>query len=253
VNADSAHSLTLVLSSARSGSSLLCRDLRSLGGLGFPKEYLTGLDRLVRKGSASEQDVLERLSRGCQEDAPGVAAAKVMVHQAGSAYHAINGRRAKLRDEVPGVVSWARERFDRVFLVVLVRNDLDQAISRVVAQATGIYHSTDRAFERVLSEPLAVDDLNERILVQLSNVVRNRGLLQSVLAEHSDIALPMTYAELTGDVDASTAKLVAHARAQGFEVQRDVVTRRLKKVISAERATVMREEFLEYLRSEPGF
>ncbi len=62
----------------------------------------------------------------------------------------------------------------------------------------------------------------------------------------------LTYEGLTRDVDATTQALVATARAQGFEVRREVVTRKLTKIISDDRAAAVRDSFLDFLRSEPG-
>lgn len=250
---DDLHSLTLVISSARSGSTLLCRDLSSLGGLGFPKEYLTGLDKQALQEKVSEKDVLERMARGCQDDAPGVAATKLMASQAVFTYEALTGRRASDRSEtLPGVISWARERFDRVFLVFLVRNALDQAISRVVAESTGIYHSTDTAYRAAKGEAPLADDINQEILRRLAWAHRERDALLAAHAAHADLGLLVTYDELTRHVGETTARLVAHARAAGFQIKNDVATRKLQKVISPERSTRIRESFIEYLRTETG-
>lgn len=248
---DDLHSLTLVVASARSGSSLLCRDLRSLGGLGFPKEYLTGLDRQAQEERVTERHVLERLARGCQEDAPGVAASKLMASQAGFTYEALVGHPVQDRSEaLPGVISWARERFDRVFVVFLVRNALDQAISRVVAESTGVYHSTHPEFGKSDGPTLASEDLNPQILRRLAWAHRERSALLEAYAAHADLAVLVTYEELTRHVDETTSRLVSRARAAGFQVANDVATRSLEKVISAERSSRIRESFLAYARNE---
>lgn len=249
-------SLTLVLSSARSGSTLLCRDIASLGGLGFPREYLRGMARQARSGALSEADVLERLAPGVQDGAPGATAVKLMVDQAGPAYAAVTGRRPDSpAAALSGFVTWARAHYDQVLLVFLVRNAVDQAISRVVASETGVFHTTapgGPGCDGTAAVAPAVDDLNPRILAELARVVRDRRALDQVRAEHADLALLLTYDELTEQVGATTSRLVAHARAQGLEVQHPAVTRRLEKVISAERSTALRASFLDYLRTESG-
>jgi len=246
-------SLTLVLSSARSGSTLLCRDIASLGGLGFPREYMQGFGAVAKRGSVGEADVLDRAARGVREDAPGVAALKLMVPQAAPMYRAISGQQLRHGDAMSQVVGWAQERFDRVLLVFLVRNALDQAISNVVARATGVFHSTDATFTGAPAEvALEGDDLNRRILHHLVGAVRNQQILCAVHAEYADLGLMLTYDDLTRDVEGTTEALVTHARALGFDVQRDVVTRKLTKVISDDRSAAIRESFLEFLKDEPG-
>jgi LPS sulfotransferase NodH len=231
----------------------MCRDLRSLGGLGFPKEYLTGLDVNARRGPVSEKDVLERLAQGCEDEAAGVAATKIMVAQAGFTYEALAGRPAEdLTDALSGVISWARKRYDRVLLVFLVRNAIDQAISRAVAQKTGIYHSTDRAYREAGGAPPPVDNMNQLILDRLHRVVRERDVVLEAHKAHADLGLMVTYDELTRQVGEWTARVVARAQAAGFQVQNDTVTRKLQRIITPERSNKIREDFLEYLRTETG-
>lgn len=249
--------LTLVLSSARSGSTLLCRDIASLGGLGAPREYMKGLDAEARARRRSEllseAEVIARVARGIREDAPGVGALKLMLPQASTTYEAISGRRLPPDKAMARVVEWARKRFDRVLLVFLFRNTIDQTISRIVAHETGIFHSSDQAF-RDSDDGLRfeIEDMNARILAELGAVLRNRTMLHSILAKHSDIALALTYDELTRDVDLCTARLVAHAREHGFEPRAETVTRTLTKLISPERSASLRASFIDYLATETG-
>ena len=68
--------LTLVLATQRSGSTLLCRDIESLGGLGDPRESFLGLAEQAERESVSEDDVLKRIARGVTESDPGIGAVK---------------------------------------------------------------------------------------------------------------------------------------------------------------------------------
>lgn len=175
-----------------------------------------------------------------------------MLPQAAATYAALGGRKLAPDQAMAGVVGWARERFDRVLLVFLFRNSIDQAISRIVAHSTGIFHSTDPAYRLATAQRIDIADMNQRILRELDAVLRNREMLLGILDEHDDVALALTYDELVGDVEAYTGKLLGHAVAQGFRPQRDVVDRVLRKVISLEQADSFRESFLEYLRTETG-
>lgn len=247
------HSLTLVISSARAGSTLLCHDIASLGGLGMAKEYLRGLRSEPQKTDATEADVVARVAMGVQEDAPGVAAVKLLVPQTSVTYQALSGERLPSNEALRGVIAWARGRFERVFLVFLVRNALDQTISRVVADATGIFHSTASAFNDENAPPVEIPDINQRIMTNIHRVARDRQFLIDVYRDNTDIGLLVTYDELSRQPDATARRLAAHARAAGFQVQRDTVERKLEKVISIERSTEIRESFLEYLKTETGF
>jgi LPS sulfotransferase NodH len=252
-NPEDLHSVTLVLSSTRSGSTLLCRDIASLGGLGSAREYLLGLEAESGGSTPTEADVLARVARGVQDEAPGVGAVKLMVPQAAAVAEALTGR-SSTNDAaaMSDVVTWARDRFDRVFLVILVRNALEQAISRVVARETGIYHSKDGASPPDRRQPLDVDRTNQLILGALAPVLRHRAALKRVAAEHSDLALLLSYDELSNHVETVTQRLVAHAREQGFEPRTDTVTRKLAKVIGPEESEALRARFIEYFTTETG-
>ena len=251
VNPEDLDSLTLVLSSARSGSTLLCHDIASLGGLGMPKEYLRGLRTEPRTTTATEADVLERVAMGVREDALNVASVKLMVPQTPVTFEALSGKRIPSVEALPGVIDWAKNRFEKLFVVFLVRNAIDQAISRVVADATGVFHSSNSEFggEHTSAE---IPDINRRILDNLGRVVRDRNIMLAVHARYADIGLLLTSDELGNQPEATSSKLAAHARKAGFEVPRDVATRRLEKVISAERSAKIREDFLDYLKNETG-
>jgi hypothetical protein len=244
--------VTLVLSSQRSGSTLLCRDIESLGGLGDPRERLLSLQR--GSGVASEADVVERIARGATEEAPEVGAVKLMVGQAPAVATAVTRRTPRGQaDAMRAVVEWATSRFDRVLLVVLVRNAVDQAISRVVATSTDVFHATDAEQARAASLSLApAEVLNPRILDQLQRVLGQRRVLTEIAADYADRALLLGYGDLTGAVEETTARLVAHARAHGFHPRRSQVSRTLVKVLDAERSQELRESFLDYLRAETG-
>ena len=247
------HSLTLLVSTQRSGSTLLGRDIESLGGLGSPREHFRGFEAQAKLSRMSENDVVERLTLGVEKSARGVTAVKLQVQQLGSVCEAISGERLPPSVKaVSTVVDWARERFDRVLLIVLVRNALDIAISRVIAHETGTYLST-KPVSRVAGGPLPlIDDLNAKVLNELETVLRHRAILKGVAAKYSDFALLLTYDELTGQVEETTRRLVTHAHEHGFEPQGDTVTRKLEKLISSEQADSIRESFLDHLRNEPG-
>jgi hypothetical protein len=194
---------------------------------------------------------MERVAMGVREDAPNVASVKLMVPQTPVTFEALRGKRIPSVEALPGVIDWAKERFDKLFVVFLVRNAIDQAISRVVADATGVFHSSNQAFggEHTSAD---IPNINQRILDNLGRVVRDRNIMLQVHAQYADIGLLLTYDELGREPDATAGKLAAHARKAGFEVQRDVATRKLEKVISAERSTQIRENFLDYLKNETG-
>jgi LPS sulfotransferase NodH len=246
--------LTLVLATQRSGSTLLCRDIESLGGLGGPREYFLDLVERAEHESVSEADVLERIAHGVTQSDPNVGAVKMMVGQAQVIDAAIRGGRQRTSMiSMRNVVEWAVERFERVFLVILVRNALDQAISHVVASSTGLFHATDaEAIRAAAAADLVPEDVNPLILAQLQRFLGQRRVLTQIGDEYADRALMLSYDELTRQTEHTTDRLIAHARAQGFAPQRSSVTRTMIKVIDDDLSDRLRESFLAYLATERG-
>lgn len=250
---DRLSSLVLVLATARSGSTLLCHDIASLGGLGMPKEYFLGLRREPRTTTATEVDVMERVAMGVRDDAPQVASVKLMVPQSPFVHEALTGRRVPPVEALPAVIEWAQKRFERLMVVFLVRNAIDQAISRVVANATGVFHSSSSDFGADhATVPLQIPDINQQILRSLGRVVRDRQILLDVHRDFADVGLLLTYDDLARRPEETASKLAAHARSAGFEIERDTTSRRLEKVISVQRSTEIREGFIDFLRTETG-
>lgn len=244
------HSLVLVLSSARSGSALLCEDIVGLGGLGNPQEYLRGI-RSRSRAKASADDVLGRLAAGVQEDAPGVTALHLMVPQVAVTAQVLHGKRVPAIEALPGVIDWAKERFDRLLLVFVVRNAIDQAISHVVADAKDAAASAADA-ETGARPAAAIPNVNQLILGNLGRVVRDRNILLEAYSRYADSALLVTYDELHGAPAETATRLVAQAREAGFEVRNDQVVRGAENGSGAERFTELREGFLDYLKNETG-
>lgn len=247
------HSLVLVLSSAHSGATLLCNDIGSLGGLGMPKEYLRGIKS--QSATASESDVSERLAMGVREDAPGVGSVLLMVPQVPVTYQALCGKRIPAMEALPGVVRWAQGRFERLLVVFLVRNAIDQAISYVVADAA---EGGKKASRRAEGDPgperpaREIPNINQLILANLGRVVRDRRILFEAYGQFADTALWLTYDELEREPAGTAAKLVAHARGSGFEVKNDAVQRTFEESDSTRWVAEVRDGFLHYLKTETG-
>jgi len=74
--------LVLVLASQRSGSTLLCRDIESLGGMGVPGEHFLDILGTNERSDLTEDDVMACIEKGRDRKAPDVAGVKLMVNYA---------------------------------------------------------------------------------------------------------------------------------------------------------------------------
>ena len=139
VGVEARQSLTLILSTQRSGiDPARSRPGEPRGGsavrVSTSPEANTGEEGRgrVRNGRARGSPAWYR-----QGSTPGVTGINLQVSQAAAVAQALTGHPLETSQEAMStVVSWAQDRFDRVLVVVLVRNAIDIAISRVFAMET---------------------------------------------------------------------------------------------------------------------
>lgn len=249
--------LVLVLASQRSGSTLLCRDITSLGGLGVPKEYF--LDILGKKGrpDLAENDVIGCLEKGRDPNAPDVAGVKLMVNYASKIDGYIRGdAHVGAPKAINNILNWARLRFDDVVVFALVReNSLDQAISRAVANATDIWHRNEAAVKRkdpYADVDLPIKALNMDILSSLPATVRQNQIIRQVARENPKLCRLIIYENLAASVEGTSEALRQHASAHGFSPEKTVATRSLRKLIDEDLSKEIKNNFKQFLNRQLG-
>lgn len=244
--------ITLVLASQRSGSSLLCRDIESLGGMGAPREYfLNILGKNAREG-LGEQDVLMQIAQGVLPVDPGIGAVKLMVNYAPQidAYIRQTQPVGHLQ-ALQNIIDWACGRFDRVNLIALVRiNALDQAISRAMAQLTDVWHrkaELEAHADPYVGHKLEPRRVNMAILEALPGVIRQTEILQRIAARNAQICMMLDYDMLSGSIEESSRQIVGHARKAGFTPRSAVATRRMRKLLNDDRTVEIKAQFKSFL------
>ncbi|MDU9006519.1 Stf0 family sulfotransferase [Sedimentitalea todarodis] len=245
--------ITLVLASQRSGSTLLCRDIESLGGMGAPREYFLDIvGRNTREG-LTEADVLDQIARGVKPDAPGIGAVKLMVSYAPKIDSYIRGAEAVAPQKaVQNIIDWAQERFDRVNLVALVRgNSLEQAISRAVANMTDVWHrheATTKDGDLYADVKLPTKALNLAILEALPGVIRQTQVVRRIAKANPDLCWLIKYEHLAASVEDSSAQLITHARKAGFEPTETMASRSLRKLIDKDKTEDFKANFKAFMK-----
>lgn len=246
--------LTLVLANQRSGSTLLCQDIISLGGLGRPGEYFL---KVVGSGKP-KPDVTAATIRGLLEQqratgGSGVAGIKLMVNYAPRIMQYITGDHAK-RPEPEAAskafIDWALQTYDGVNLVVLTReNVINQAISRVIARRTGVYHSPG-APDTMPDNLFAQDNpetLSNAILRSAMVVAEERDILLRIARAYPDISLHLTYEEIAASVEMTSARLHEQARRFNMTPHMKVARRKLRKLVTDETASQLRAGVKDYV------
>lgn len=247
--------ITLVIASQRSGSTLLCQDIASLRGMGAPREYFLDILNQPKqpKSTPTEADVLACIAKGIMPSDPATGAVKLMVNYAPKIDAFIrNAPPVAPPQAVQNIIAWADANFDRVNLVALIRtNALDQAISRAVAGLTDIWH------RRLARNPVGTDPygekklaprvLNMAILENLPAVLEQNAIIRDIARRNAERCLLIDYETLAASVEETSERIVAHARAFGFEPTRNLASRDLRKLIEADRAAAIRKDFRKFM------
>ena len=200
------------------GSTLLGRDLESLGGFGRPREHFAGVNTReegrghVRNGRARGSPAWYRkvLSRASPVSTAG---------QSGRGGRA-GAHRPSTRDISRGDVHGGLLGAGQVRPSARGRPGPQCHRHRdlpCVRHGDGTYNSTRPGALQAGAALPSIPDINHRILSRFERALMDISVLNTVAAEYSDVALLLTYNELTGQVEETTRRLVAHARELGLE------------------------------------
>ncbi|TVU87589.1 Stf0 family sulfotransferase [Vreelandella titanicae] len=131
----------IILSTQRSGSTMVCDDIAGTEKLGRPSEYFIKVIDSLNKVSQDELKVLieEALIKG--ETNNGITALKIMSNQVAPIGSAL--QKAAISDDKSPLDAFYNFFKDYFFIRVARENKVAQAVSRVMASQTDIYHTAD--------------------------------------------------------------------------------------------------------------
>ncbi|WP_071817948.1 Stf0 family sulfotransferase [Prochlorococcus marinus] len=256
-------SITLVISSQRSGSTLLCRDIESLAGMGLPKEYFTYFFKKRQRvkellGKYSESDVISMIQKGCISSHPNIGAVKLMVDQAPKVDSLIR-QDAAVDNEIAidNIITWAFNKFSRVNLIFLTRNVIDQAISRAISKHSDIWHyeldGTRRKNERWVDKRpdynlnLSQEEISMMVISELPDVVLHSGIIKRLAKKYSKESILIDYESLISNPEGCWKQLIFHAKKFGFAPPNQKAKRTLRKLISPEMNIDIKQGLKSYL------
>lgn len=133
----------IILSTQRSGSTMVCDDFEGTGVLGRPSEYfINAIENFELNNSENSKALLKEVDKkGSGRN--GVTSVKIMSNQIQSIIEIILD--SKLISETRPDYAF-KEYFQSAFFVRVNRLDkVAQAVSRLSASKTGIYHTSDRS------------------------------------------------------------------------------------------------------------
>lgn len=249
--------LTIVLASQRSGSTVLCQDVTAVGGLGVPNEYFLKLIGKNKPQNPGEQHVLEAIARGQDPARPEAAAIKMMLNQAPPIASYIDGA-APLppAQATQRVIDWARDRFERVAIIALVRdNSLDQAISKAVANASQTWHHDSKVNKGTVANKHfdhSSENFQMEVLKALPLFINQKKILRKIARENADITHLLHYADIAAQPEETVRQISEHTRGLGLAPLGRPASRSLKKIVDNNRSQEIKRHFQNFLTSHGG-
>jgi hypothetical protein len=260
--------LCLVVSSQRSGSTLLCKDLQYLGNMGQPDEHLWPFDDKNITCPADIRTIIRM--GGCLPQEPDNAGLKVMINYLPVIARVLNyhfrlppGRPREMSilqredyyfEAARKFIDWSLYTYEKLTLFILVReNILDQAISRLVARNSGIYQANvgthDHPVHQAWLDGLDSRTVNIQILDILVTLLSEQRILQRLQAHFSEICCPVEYGMLATQPDEVIKKMEAYANSRDVQLLRRGINRTTKKVVSLELNHQLRSKFRAFMEA----
>ncbi|MBI1173620.1 hypothetical protein GC209_19715 [bacterium] len=244
--------ITIVFATQRSGSTLLCQDIGSIGGLGRPHEHFLPIFQALRQPGPppSGEDVLKTIvAAGQDPDDTGVFGVKIMLSYAETVCRLL-GLEDTAADPLDTIAAWAQTNHEAAALLVLERGSVvDQALSRTHATRTGIWHRRKDGLTRGGQHEPGMDEeaFHRRTLAEMSAIVNERNRLARFCARQRESLCRIRYEDLAADPEVVQARIADYAEARGLHPRRSAVTRNLTKLIDAAMNAQQRADLRRYI------
>ena len=222
----------LVLSAQRSGSTLFCRKLANIGGLGVPDEYALKLIRSNLKitDETFQQSLEEYSYKSIQGNSCGLKimldySHKLISHLIPSTRTLRPGEsRLDCVQEISNFIDYLEVNFDKTaFFILSRRNCVELAVSR----ASSIYNGKEKR-HNLAGKNLFADDFLEitdesfvfdKILDRLPKAIREISLLTEVAEKISSKAIHIQYEDLINEEDCVTTKITKYLTRRGITTE----------------------------------
>lgn len=253
----------LIISSQRTGSTLLCRDIYSLGSLGEPKEFALPYLQKTKFQSFSSDDFASMLD-ACrrQYNDRDIYSLKLMIDYSPRIINAIIAERiASLKPEqfnadstkcILKFIQYLAEVFEKLIVVIHRRDDIVANVhSRVMASASGNHHVE---VKNAAPNPPVIQKelLCRRMLAALPKAIRENEILVSLQAELNGQKniLSTEYEDLL-DVDSWNSTLSTFLEYNGIDCSRPIA-RSLKKILPKDLQDQHCADFSDWLLASLG-
>jgi len=150
----------IILSTQRSGSTMLCDDIQGTGQLGYPSEYfIDTIEKFVANKNTSElsSSFYSAIKNGKSNN--GIESMKIMSNQ----IFVIGEIISKISNDKEEALNCFYKYISSGYIILLERKDkVAQAVSRILARQRKIYHLVDKnSNEELRGVGLQTNDLEE--------------------------------------------------------------------------------------------
>lgn len=195
----------IILSTQRSGSTMVCDDIAGVSKLGRPSEYFIKVIENIGKVDGDEMQtlILKALDQGKSKNE--IVSIKIMSNQISPIGLAL--KQANISQKSDNQEAYYDYFKDSVFARVTRRDKVAQAVSRVMARQTNVYHTVDNAsgMEGMLGNVSKKRDESvlhysfEEIKTEVQKIKAEEKFLDEFLERFQLEVQPIIYEEVVND------------------------------------------------------
>ena len=221
----------IVFSTQRTGSTLLSLDIRNHGSLGLTEEYLIPVvQNVINNSSSKTKQLLEKAVRSSMDPETGIRSINIMSDQ----LSVLNSKcKAAIRSLYGSSNILDKKLAPRVIVYLYRSNLIKQAISRIVAYHTKVYHRLSPSASTYtpgssseLSDAYDLDiPCSSSFILEQANKIRQENIyLCKVLSASSTEIIMLSYEEYVNDI--SVLNRLASIFNVKASVHEDVIAKR---------------------------
>lgn len=178
----------IILATQRSGSTLICDDLRNVGKLGLPEEYFIPANKLTKEPENC-RNFIKRIIEKSKDTLTCISAVKIMGDQLERANQVYNIAELDQANKNSQYLYLHNARF---VIYCYRANLIKQAISRLMARKTGICHRIEDISKKTFAgqSSLIEDDYNlgvnispDDVLVEAKKIKKENEIILKIINE----------------------------------------------------------------------
>ncbi len=223
----------IIFSTQRSGSTMVCDDIAGTNLLGRPSEYLIKLIKSIGKINQNELNISIDMALDKGRTDNGITAIKVMSNQIRPMGRVLQEAGiCSSEDKEECFYNYFK---DSIFCQVIRKDKVAQAVSRIMARQTNMYHSVEhtKGLEGMIGRSIrqknrdeGISEYNKKdIYLEIQKIKNQEALIKNFIDRFNIECKPLIYEDVIKD-----RSYVKHLAAEFNYKSVFLVDRRLKKI-----------------------